>query len=224
MDPIETARTRRRFVYFLLFAFATGFIAFAWMRNVALEPEMVRAAVTDWGILAPVVYIGLLCIRPLFLFPSALLFIAGGLAFGPILGTLYAAVGGTLGGVVTFLIARALGREFVQGRLPPRLREFQKESWGAGLVFLLNLVPIIPITAVNYAAGLSKITLAHYTLAAAGGLTPRAFAYSFFGHSLVDVGTPQLLLAVGLLLLLVVVPTWLRHRVLGQGRGGRSKR
>jgi uncharacterized membrane protein YdjX (TVP38/TMEM64 family) len=125
---------------------------------------------------------------------------------------LYAAFGGTIAAVVTFSLARALGREFVQARLPARVQRFQDKDWGASLVFFLNLVPIVPITAVCYGAGLSKIPLGHYTLAVIGGLTPRAFAYGFFGDSLLDMGSQQFGAAIALLVLLVVLPTWLRRR------------
>ena len=64
----------------------------------------------------------------------------------------------------------------------------------------------MPITAVNYGAGLSRVSLGDYTLAVVAGLTPRAFAYSFFGDSLLDIGSTQFLAAIGVLCLLVIVP------------------
>ena len=80
-----------------------------------------------------------------------------------------------------------------------------------GLVFLLNLIPIVPMTAINYGAGLSGMDLLPFTLAVAGGLTPRAFAYSFFGHALLHVRSSEFAAAAALLLVLLVVPWWL-HR------------
>ena len=63
---------------------------------------------------------------------------------------------------------------------------------GRGLIFFLNLVPVVPITAVCYGAGLSRVSLRDYTLGVIAGLTPRAFAYSFFGDSLLDIGSTQI--------------------------------
>jgi uncharacterized membrane protein YdjX (TVP38/TMEM64 family) len=222
VDPVATAAARRRFVYFLCFLLATGIVALKVLHGADLTPEGVRDTVQRWGALAPLAYITVLAMRPFVFFPSTLLFIAGGLAFGPWFGTLYAAIGGTTAAVITFWLARALGREFVQARLPERLRRMQREEWGAGLVFFLNLVPIVPITAVNYGAGLSRVSPRHYTLAVIGGLTPRAFAYSFFGDSLLDIGSREFALAIALLALLVVVPTWLRRRFTSRA-GGESK-
>jgi len=220
---VDKARSRRRFIYLLVFVVGTGVVAMLRLRGVPLTAEGVRATVAAWGPLAPLVLILLLVIRPFVFFPSTLLFIAAGLAFGPLLGTVYAAAGATVGGVITFLLARALGREFIQARLPSRLQRLQEERWGAGLVFFLNLVPLVPITAVNYGAGLSRISLGYYTLGVIAGLTPRAFAYSFFGDSLDDIGSPQFMLALAVLGLLVIGPTWLR-RWLQSDRGAADGR
>jgi uncharacterized membrane protein YdjX (TVP38/TMEM64 family) len=212
VDPVAASRARRRFAYLLCFIGATAIVAFFRLRHLDLTPEAVRATILSWGPLAPLMYVLLVTLRPFLFFPSTLLFIAAGLAFGPLFGTLYAAIGGTAAAIVTFGLARALGREFVQARLPERLRVLQAHEWGAGLIFVLNLVPVVPITAVNYGAGLSRLSLRHYTLAVIGGLTPRAFAYSFFGDSLLDIGSRRFVAAVAMLALLVLIPAlWHRH-------------
>lgn len=189
---------------------ATALFAFWRLRGVELSAESVRASVLSWGAFAPLIYIALLAIRPFVFFPSALLFMAAGLAFGPLLGTLYASIGGTAAAVLAFVVARSLGREFVQARLPSRLQHLQKHEWSVGLIFFLNLMPIMPMTAVNYAAGLSRVSLYYYTLAVIGGLTPRAFAYTFFGDSLLETGSTQFVTAIAILCLLVIAPALIR--------------
>jgi uncharacterized membrane protein YdjX (TVP38/TMEM64 family) len=218
VDSIAAARARRRFAYLVCFVAATALVAFFRLRHLPLTPDSVRAAVLSWGVLAPVAYVLLLALRPFLFFPSTLLFIAAGLAFGPALGTLYAAIGGTTAAVVSFMVARWLGREFVQARLPERLRRMQESEWGAGLIFFLNLVPIVPMTAVNYGAGLSRVPLGWYTLAVIGGLTPRAFALTFFGDSLLKVGSKQFVVAIVILGMLVVIPALFRWRWFAQWR------
>jgi uncharacterized membrane protein YdjX (TVP38/TMEM64 family) len=223
VDPAAAARARRRFAYFLCFVVATAIVAAVRLRDLPLTPESVRLMVLSWGPLAPLMYVLLVSVRPFIFFPSALLFIAAGLAFGPYLGTLYAAIGGTTAAVVSFVLARALGRDFIQARLPARLQRYQDSEWSAGLIFFLNLVPIVPMTAVNYGAGLSRVSLAHYTLAVIGGLTPRAFAYSFFGDALLDIGSPQFLGALAVLAALVLVPLLVRWRWYSRWSGSAPK-
>lgn len=188
------------------------------LRGLPLTPEALRGSVLGWGALAPLAYIAIVSMRPFIFFPSGLLFIVAGLAFGPWFGTLYAVVGGVIAAVVTFLLARALGREFVQARLPARLRQLQETELGAGLIFVLMLVPIVPMSAVNYGAGLSRVSLPHYTLAVIGGLAPRAFAYCYFGDSLFEVGSPQFLGALAILAVMVVIPALLRRHWLARWR------
>ncbi len=192
----------------------TGTVALVRTRHdLPLTPETVRDAIQSWGPLAPVIFTGAFVLRPFLFFPSTLLFLAGGLAFGVAWGTAYAAVGGTLGAVIGFGIARVLGRDFVDEQLGDLLPDLQHRRWGVGLVFLLNLIPIVPMTAINYGAGLSNMDLLPFTLAVAVGLTPRAFAYSFFGHALLHVRSREFAAAAALLLALLVVPLWLRRRL-----------
>jgi uncharacterized membrane protein YdjX (TVP38/TMEM64 family) len=210
VDLAQAQHARRRFAYFLTFIAATALTTFLVLRGMTLTPESLRAAVESWGALAPLAYVAVVAMRPFLLFPTWLLFIAAGLVFGPWLGTMYAAIGGTAAALLAFGVARWLGRDFVQARLPQRLHRLRDYEIGTGLIFFLNLVPIMPFTAVCYGAGLSRVPLRHYTLGVVAGLTPRAFAYTLFGNSLLDVGSPQFLAAVGLLILMVIVPLSLR--------------
>jgi uncharacterized membrane protein YdjX (TVP38/TMEM64 family) len=178
-----------------------------------LTPEALREAIARWGVFGPVVFTGMFALRPFVFFPSTLLFLAGGLAFGTGWGTCYAAVGATLGAVIGFTIARVLGHDFVRAQLGDHLAEVQANRWGAGLVYVLNLIPVVPITMINYGAGLSGMGLLPFTLAVVAGITPRAFAYSFFGHSLLHIGSRQFVVSLALLGALIVLPLSVRYLV-----------
>jgi len=202
-----------RFALFLVVVALTA--AFGYVHaggRIPLSPEGLREMIARWGALGPVVFTGMFALRPFVFFPSTLLFLAGGLAFGVAWGTLYAAVGATIGGVIGFGIARTLGHDFVRAQLGDGLAEMQANRWGAGLVFVLNLIPVVPITMINYGAGLSGMDLLPFTLAVAAGITPRAFAYSFFGHSLLHIGSKQFIVALVLLAALIVIPLSVRYR------------
>ena len=214
MNPSSLSRRAGvRFAIFLALVAVTGLVALARIGHVPLTPEAVRDAIRSWGPAAPLIFIGAFVIRPFVFFPSTLLFLAGGVAFGVVWGTLYAVVGGTVGSVVGFLLARALGYDFVRAQLGDRLTEFQHSGWGMGVVFLLNLIPVVPITAINYGAGLSGLELLPFAEAVAAGLTPRAFAYSMFGNSLLNPGWNEFLISVALLAALLVIPLYLRRHL-----------
>lgn len=204
----------RRFVIFLVVVTATGAVALLRaQRGLHFSPEALRDWVNGYGMWAPVVFAGAFVVRPLVFFPSTLLFLAGGLAFGAAWATLYAAIGGTGGAIVGFLIARALGRDFIETHIGIHIPDAQRDHWGLGLVLLLNLIPVVPMTAINYGAGLSGMGLAPFTVAVIAGLTPRAFAYSYFGHSLLQIGSTQFRVALMLLAALVVLPLYLRRHL-----------
>ena len=209
-----SGRSLRRFAVFIALVALTGIIALVrTQHHVPLTPDSVRDAIRSWGPLAPLMFISAFVLRPFIFFPSTLLFLAGGLAFGVAWGTMYAAVGGTLGAVIGFSIARLLGRDFVREQLGNRLPDLKHGPWDVGLVFLLNLIPIVPMTVINYGAGLSAMDVLPFTIAVAAGLTPRAFAYSFFGHALLDVRSSEFVAAAALLVALLVVPLWVRRHL-----------
>jgi uncharacterized membrane protein YdjX (TVP38/TMEM64 family) len=176
-------------------------------------PDALRNMIMRWGVLGPVIFTGMFALRPFVFFPSTLLFLAGGLAFGTGWGTLYAATGATVGAIIGFLIARALGHDFVRSQLGAHWAVMEANRWGAGAVCVLNLIPVVPVTLINYGAGLSGMSLLPFTLAVVLGITPRAFAYSFFGHSLLHIGSQQFIAALVLLVALIVVPLSIRYRL-----------
>lgn len=212
-------RSQRRFLVFLLLLAAAPLTLWLQIRwGLKPSPEAFRDLVSSWGIGGPLAFIGMLAIRPLILFPSAVLFIAGGLAFGVALGTAYAAVGATIGACVGFSLARALGKEYVESKLRGRFSSITYGSSGPRLVLLLNLIPIFPISAINYGAGLSGIPLRRFVAATILGVTPRAFAYCFFGSSLIATGSWRLAAALALLVALTLLPTLWRRRLVSSSK------
>ncbi len=65
------------------------------------------------GLFGYSLYILLFIIAPLFLLPGSILVIAGGIVFGPFLGTLLSLIAATLASSCSFLLARWLGRDLL---------------------------------------------------------------------------------------------------------------
>ena len=203
-----------RFALFLIFVASTGAIAVVRFRNdLPLTPDAVRDTIRAWGPLGPLIFTGAFVLRPFIFFPSTLLFLAGGLAFGVAWGTVYAVIGGTLGAVVGFSVARVLGYDFVRAHLGDRLSIVRETRWGIGAVALLNLIPVVPMTVINYGAGLSGMDMLPFAAAVVAGLVPRAFAYSFFGNSLLHIQSVQFVVALLLLVVMLVVPLYFRRHL-----------
>lgn len=203
----------KRFIKFLLLValgFGTGF--YFSRHGIRLTPESFKSFVLSMGVWGPLLYMGVFVIRPLFLIPSIALFIAGGLAFGPVWGPLYASAGAAGGGTLGFWIARLMGHDYVKGKLKLGADMIEDTRFSFSVVWLLSLIPITPVTVINYGAGLSTMPFKHYILAHVLGLTPRAYAYGFFGSTLLEIGSPKFRASLMILLVLALVSLYWRRR------------
>lgn len=186
-----------------------------------VTPAHIRSFILSFGRWAPLLYIFLYTVRPLILFPAVLLTLAGGLTFGPWLGTLYVVTGASLGANLAFWLARKLGREFVERWMGKRMKMLDDSAAEHGFrtVLTLRLIPLVPFDAVDYGAGLSKIRFRDYAPATTLGMIPAALAYNFLGHSLNQLFSPTFYIAAGLVLLLLLSPgldKWFKRRTAKQ--------
>ena len=213
LKPLWEGNPKKRFVKFIILiaiGLATGYLAMR--KGIKLTPETFQAYVLSLGVMGPLIYTGIFIIRPLFLIPSIALFIAGGLAFGPFWGPLYASIGATMGGTLGFWIARKMGHDYVVSKLKLGKELIDNTRFSFSVVFLLSLIPVMPITVINYGAGLSLMNFRSYILAHVLGITPRAFAYGFFGSTLLEIGSPEFRAALFILLIMTMVTVYFRWR------------
>ena len=96
------------------------------------------------------------------------MFIGGGLAFGPVLGPTYASFGAALGGTVGFWFSRKMGHDYVIKKLKLGADIIDNTKFSFSVVFLLSLLPIMPVTVINYGAGLSTMKFKNYFIALTG--------------------------------------------------------
>ena len=78
-----------------------------------VNPEFVKAKIAMFGILAPLAFILIYIIATILVIPGTPLTLLAGAFFGTIFGTLYVVIGSVLGACLAFLIARVLGKDFV---------------------------------------------------------------------------------------------------------------
>ena len=199
-----------RFIVLICVGFALG--AYFTRKGFHLTPESFKTFVLSLGILGPIIYVGIFVIRPLFLIPSIALFIGGGLAFGPVLGPAYASLGAALGGAVGFWFSRKMGHDYVIKKLKLGAEMIDNTKFSFSVVFLLSLLPIMPVTVINYGAGLSTMKFKNYIAAHILGITPRAFAYGFFGSTLLEIGSAKFRVALLVLIILGIVTAYFRLR------------
>ena len=148
------------------------------------ERDDLRRWIDAAGFLGPVLVVALMTLAivasPL---PSAPIALAAGAAYGHTFGTLLVVLGAELGALAAFLLARGLGRPFVERHVG--------ETIGGGLlgsqntltllVFGSRLLPFLSFDMVSYAAGLSVLHLWRFALATLAGVVPASFLLAHLG-------------------------------------------
>ncbi|HEI2462207.1 TPA: TVP38/TMEM64 family protein [Escherichia coli] len=167
-------------------------------------------------------YILLFIIATLFLLPGSILVIAGGIVFGPLLGTLLSLIAATLASSCSFLLARWLGRDLLL-KYVGHSHTFQAIEKGIarnGIDFLIltRLIPLFPYNIQNYAYGLTTITFWPYTLISALTTLPGIVIYTVMASDLANEGITlrfilQLCLAgMALFILVQLAKLYARHK------------
>ncbi len=99
--------------------------------------------------------------------------------FGLAAGIAIVLVAAVLGAIVAFGLGRTLGRDAVQRFTGTRVARVDALLRRRGILAVigLRLVPVVPFTAVNYAAGLTSVGVRDYVLGTAVGIVPGTVAY-----------------------------------------------
>ncbi|MBT2623882.1 TVP38/TMEM64 family protein [Bacillus sp. HU-1818] len=172
----------KRVVKWLAVIAGAGLLFYANRRYFNVSPKEIRLWVLSFGVFAPLVFIGISIIRPFVLFPVSVISVAGGLAFGPMLGTMYTLMGSMCAAAVSFLAAGLFAARKKSHHV--RLENIQKqmEKNGFFYIFMLRILPI-NFDLISYAAGISNIKPWTYLAATAAGIIPGTIALNVLGAS-----------------------------------------
>jgi len=154
------------------------------------------AWIDSLGPWAPPVFVLLYIIATVLFVPAWILTVGGGALFGVLLGSLYVSIGSTIGATCAFVLGRSLARDVLAKRLNqnPKLKALDdalaREGWK--IVGLVRLSPVFPYNLMNYAFGLTRVSLRHYFFASWIGMLPGTVMYVYFGSlakNLAELGT-----------------------------------
>ncbi|MGE6369994.1 TVP38/TMEM64 family protein [Planococcus kocurii] len=198
----------------LLIAVAAGLVIWLSRSVFQVDANDLRKWILSFGLWSPVIYILIYTVRPLIFFPASILSIAGGLAFGAWLGTLYTIIGATLGAMLSFYVAKTLGNKLVRKTWTGNVRKIQSqmEQNGFFYVLLFRFIPVINFDLISYVAAFAKVRFTSFALATFIGIIPGTFAYNFLGSSFVSGNPKIIILAVVVFVIMTVVPITLRNR------------
>ena len=126
---------------------------------------------------------------------------AAGLLFGTAVGTPLALAGVTAAGLTQMFVARRLAAGHHGSLLPERTRGVERflTEHGAVAVMESRIVPLLPFGVVNFSAGLTRLPYRDLALGTIIGAAPKVFAYVALGGNLTDLGSPEAIVALTLL-------------------------
>lgn len=115
--------------------------------------------------------------------PKNVVSIAAGFAWGLGVGVTLVMLGALLGAALAFLLGRALGRDAIERFTGARVQAVDELLQRRGLLSMIGvrLIPVLPFTVINYAAGLTAVRVRDYALGTVIGIIPGTFAYVAVG-------------------------------------------
>lgn len=161
--------------YFDVQQYVLAFVA--WVRNAGV-PGMVLFAAAY--VLATVLFV-----------PGLLLTMGAGLAYGLVVGAPLVWLSANLAAAAAFVLGRTLARDVIAHRVAGNAkfaaidRAVGRE--GFKIVLLTRLSPAFPFNLLNYAYGLTRVTLRDYVAASLIGMIPGTVMYVYLGSLLTDV-------------------------------------
>jgi uncharacterized membrane protein YdjX (TVP38/TMEM64 family) len=119
-----------------------------------------------WG---PFAFILFFVLATVLFLPGSILTLEAGALFGVAAGSVYVSIASTLGATGAFLIGRHLARDWVASKVGTN-QTFKAidDAVGVGgwrIVGLTRLSPVFPFNTLNYAFGLTSVSLKEYVLA-----------------------------------------------------------
>ena len=143
-----------------------------------------------WG---GVFFIILYVLSTVLFFPGFILTLAAGILFGVLWGSVAVSVASIAGATLSFLIGRYLARDWVAGKIEgnEKFKAIDQALAGEGwkIVGLVRLSPVFPFNLLNYAFGITKVSLKDYFLASWIGMLPATVMYVYVGSLAGDLAT-----------------------------------
>jgi len=190
----------------LLIAFSGTFLlttppAFALESSAStgFNPQTILFHALTWvdslGSVGAIAFIIIYILATVAFFPGSILTLGAGVVFGLVLGSFYVFIGATIGATAAFLVGRYLARgwvaEKIQGNSKFQAIDEAVGREGLKIVLLTRLSPIFPFTLLNYAYGVTGVSLKDYLIGCAG-MIPGTIMYVYIGSlagNLATIGT-----------------------------------
>jgi uncharacterized membrane protein YdjX (TVP38/TMEM64 family) len=145
-------------------------------------------SILEWveslGAMGAIAFIAIYILATIAFVPGLLLTLGAGLLFGVVWGSVYVFVASTAGAILAFWIGRYLLRNWISKKIAGNTK-FQAIDTAVGrsgfkIVLLTRLSPAFPFNLLNYAYGVTGVSLRDYSLASVG-MIPATILYVYVG-------------------------------------------
>ncbi|MBP9996783.1 MAG: TVP38/TMEM64 family protein [Lachnospiraceae bacterium] len=173
----------------------------------ATDKENFKIWMDNRGVLGYVAYVCMVILQIFVaVIPGGPLEMAGGYAFGALLGSILFLIGATIGSILVFTMVRRFGHNFVEiffKKEKIKQLDFLKEEKKREILFaILFVIPGSPKDLLCYVAGLSEFNPVFFILVATLGRIPAVVATSISGEAM---GGSKFLIAIVVLAVVLVV-------------------
>jgi uncharacterized membrane protein YdjX (TVP38/TMEM64 family) len=176
----------------------------------AMTQDDVERFVAAWGAWSAAGSVALMVLHSFLPLPAEIIPLVNGMMFGPWLGIALTWLGAMLGAVLSFALARWLGRPFVKLVVSEaRWQQISTLPVRPGALLAVRLVPLISFNLVNYGAGLIGVGWWTFLWTTALGILPLTVAMVLLGGQIL--AAPQWLWG-GALTAVALLAIWLAWR------------
>ncbi len=201
-ESTSSAENSRNGIKVIKIIFVVIFIAGLLIAAKFIDLQQIFRDTLDWiselGVIAPVVFMAIYILACVLLLPGFILTLGAGVVFGVAKGSIVVSIGSTLGATCAFLVGRYLARGWVTDKIAGNEKfkaideAVARQGWK--IVLLTRLSPVFPFNLLNYAFGLTKVSLKQYFLASWLGMIPVTVMYVYIGSlagDLASLGTGE---------------------------------
>ncbi len=123
--------------------------------------------------------------------PGSVLTLGAGFAYGLGIGTVVVAIAANVGALLAFLLGRTVARDWVAARIAANARFAAVDRAvgreGLKIVLLTRLSPVFPFSLLNYAFGVTRVSVRDYVLGSLVGMLPGTIMYVYLGSLITSV-------------------------------------
>jgi uncharacterized membrane protein YdjX (TVP38/TMEM64 family) len=193
-----------------------GLFVLVYLYSRGYDINALRDYINSFGDYAALVLLGIIIVTSSIGFVSAIPVALAAFVFDIYLAFIISFLGLIAGAAISFLIARYLGRNYVERTLIEKIKLIKKyderlEKGGLWTIFFFRMMYLIPYELINIAGGLSRIDFRKFMLGTAFGIIPTIAITIYFVKTTNHYPSIQFFVALVVMALFAVLPLFSRR-------------